>query len=560
MAGSTRLSGLERLLGSAGVEKVQRSRVLLVGAGGIGCEVVKDLALAGFAEIHIVDLDTIDLSNLNRQFLFGPEHIKQSKAKVAAEAASEFNPHVRIVPHDANIITDPLFKPSWFRGFDIAFNALDNAEARRHVNRMCVSTGVPLIDCGTAGFSGQVQVIIPGKSECYDCRSHPAPTQFPVCTIRSTPSQPIHCVLWSKSYLFSLLFGEDSVGSDIPSTEGAGEDEAELENLRKEHSELAELKKQINSPDFVESIIRKVFVVDIERLASANEEMWRGRTRPQPLNIEPASVTASEVREHDQRVWSGSEALVVLKDSAEKLAKRAPISFDKDDDDALSFVAAATVLRSHIFGIEQKSKFDIKQIAGNIIPAVASTNAVVSGMGVVEALKIASRMYEDLRSVNIWRDSSRALLGDRLAPPSSECPVSGIARTTLTAPGETTLGLVIDEVLKGKLGYDEVGLVTDKLIYDPDFEDNVERNIKELKLLDSFVTVIDDEDRRINLELYIAEGDTLAVDFVEIPLRPSIKRSRESDNEAESPKDLGEIDLTDMPSKKQKLDQPLEIL
>lgn len=69
-------------LGYGLAQKIKDAKVLMVGAGGIGCELLKNLVLTGFGQIHIVDLDTIDLSNLNRQFLFGQEHIKKSKALV----------------------------------------------------------------------------------------------------------------------------------------------------------------------------------------------------------------------------------------------------------------------------------------------------------------------------------------------------------------------------------------------------------------------------------------------------------------------------------------------
>lgn len=148
----------------------------MVGAGGIGCELLKNLVLTGFGEVHIVDLDTIDLSNLNRQFLFRHEHIKKPKAlvhcplpyrigcadqfvvQVAKDAAGKFNPNVKLVACHANI-KDPEFNIDWFQSFDIVFNALDNLDARRHVNKMCLAADVPLIESGTTGFNGQVQII-----------------------------------------------------------------------------------------------------------------------------------------------------------------------------------------------------------------------------------------------------------------------------------------------------------------------------------------------------------------------------------------------------------------
>src|SRR2546423_1576267 len=107
----------------------------------------------------------------------------------------------------------------------MVFNALDNLEARRHVNKMCLAADIPLIDGGTTGFLGHVQIIkkvvapffynmsttdtSQGLTECYDCYPKETPKSFPVCTIRSTPSQPIHCIVWAKSYLFTQLFGID---------------------------------------------------------------------------------------------------------------------------------------------------------------------------------------------------------------------------------------------------------------------------------------------------------------------------------------------------------------
>lgn len=181
-----------------------QSRVLMVGAGGIGCELLKNLVLLGFGEIHVVDLDTIDLSNLNRQFLFRHEHIKKSKALVAKETAAKFNPRVKIEAHHANI-KESHFNVEWFRGFNIVYNALDNMDARRHVNKMCLAADVPLVESGTTGFNGQVQVIKKGVTACYDCTPKDAPKSFPVCTIRSTPSQPIHCIVWGKSYLLKYV-------------------------------------------------------------------------------------------------------------------------------------------------------------------------------------------------------------------------------------------------------------------------------------------------------------------------------------------------------------------
>merc|ERR1711939_242188 len=251
---------------------VRESRVLLVGAGGIGCELLKNLVLSGFGEAHIVDLDTIDLSNLNRQFLFRHEHIKKSKALVAKEAAHKFNPNVKLEAHHANI-KDPQFNVDWFKGFTMVFNALDNLDARRHVNKMCLAADVPLIESGTAGFIGQVQPIKKDLTECYDCQPKETPKGFPVCTIRSTPSTPIHCIVWAKSYLFPALFGVDDEQDslELDKAAQAGENPDEINNLRQEALAMKALRQSLGTDGFQKRVVERVFKEDVERLLSMED-------------------------------------------------------------------------------------------------------------------------------------------------------------------------------------------------------------------------------------------------------------------------------------------------
>lgn len=142
-------------------------------------------------------MDTIDVSNLNRQFLFHKQHVGKSKAAVAAESVLQFNPNVKIKYYHDSVI-GPKFNKSFFERFSVVLNALDNLPARFHVNRMCLAAGVPLIESGTSGYKGQVELIKGGLSSCYECLTKSLPKDFPGCTIRNTPSEPIHCIVWAK--------------------------------------------------------------------------------------------------------------------------------------------------------------------------------------------------------------------------------------------------------------------------------------------------------------------------------------------------------------------------
>ncbi|KAI9254467.1 hypothetical protein BDA99DRAFT_518490 [Phascolomyces articulosus] len=196
---------------------LEACKILVIGAGGLGCEILKNLALTGFKEIHVIDMDTIDLSNLNRQFLFRPKDVGQPKATVAAEFVMQRVPGVKIVPYFGKIQDKD---DEYYSQFQIVICGLDSIEARRWINAKLVEmideedpqSLKPLIDGGTEGFKGQARVILPTINSCYECSldMFNKPTTFPICTIANTPRLPEHCIEWASVLEWPRVWGKDT--------------------------------------------------------------------------------------------------------------------------------------------------------------------------------------------------------------------------------------------------------------------------------------------------------------------------------------------------------------
>jgi molybdopterin/thiamine biosynthesis adenylyltransferase len=148
-------------------ERLQAARVLVVGAGALGNEVVKNLALIGLGTIHLIDYDCVDHSNLSRSVLFRADDAGKAKAHVAALRARELNPEIQIIPMHGDVITD--LGLGLFRDVDLVIGCLDNREARLWVNRQCWKTSTPWIDAGIQEIQGVVKVFVPPDSACYEC-------------------------------------------------------------------------------------------------------------------------------------------------------------------------------------------------------------------------------------------------------------------------------------------------------------------------------------------------------------------------------------------------------
>ncbi|TEB26615.1 NEDD8 activating enzyme [Coprinellus micaceus] len=198
-------------------------KVLVIGAGGLGCEILSNLALTGFKDIHVIDMDTIDISNLNRQFLFRQKDVGKSKALVAAEFIMNRVPGVKVTPYHGKIQDKD---EDYYMQFTLIICGLDSVEARRWINATLVNmvdpenpqSLKPLIDGGTEGFKGQARVILPTITSCYECSLDMLnkQTQFPICTIANTPRLPEHCIEWASVLEWPRVFPDKKVDNDDP--------------------------------------------------------------------------------------------------------------------------------------------------------------------------------------------------------------------------------------------------------------------------------------------------------------------------------------------------------
>uniref|UniRef100_A0A8P0TUD2 SUMO-activating enzyme subunit 2 n=1 Tax=Canis lupus familiaris TaxID=9615 RepID=A0A8P0TUD2_CANLF len=299
-----------------------------------------------------------------------------------------------------------------------------NLAARNHVNRMCLAADVPLIESGTAGYLGQVTTIKKGVTECYEC--HPKPTQrtFPGCTIRNTPSEPIHCIVWAK-YLFNQLFGEEDADQEV--SPDRADPEASWEPMEAEARARASNEdgdiKRISTKEWAKStgydpvkLFTKLFKDDIRYLLTM-DKLWRKRKPPVPLDWAEVQSQGEETNASDQQnepqlglkdqqvldvksyACLFSKSIETLRVHLAEKGDGAELIWDKDDPSAMDFVTSAANLRMHIFSMNMKSRFDIKSMAGNIIPAIATTNAVIAGLIVLEGLKILSGKIDQCRTI-----------------------------------------------------------------------------------------------------------------------------------------------------------------
>ena len=208
-----RYAGNISCLGRALQEKLLAQKVFLVGAGALGCEFLKAFALMGVScgegggGLRVTDDDTIEKSNLSRQFLFRTGDVGKAKSTVAVAAARSMNPAFNAEGMVARVSpeTEDTFNYNFWDGLDLVVNALDNVNARLYVDSKCVYHNKPLLESGTLGTKCNTQVVSPSQTENYGASRDPPEKQIAMCTLHSFPHNAEHCLAWGRSEFEGLL-------------------------------------------------------------------------------------------------------------------------------------------------------------------------------------------------------------------------------------------------------------------------------------------------------------------------------------------------------------------
>jgi len=488
------------IFGSAIQQAISNMKLFLVGAGALGCEFLKSFAMIGAScgggKVLVTDMDRIEISNLNRQFLFRQTDVGSSKSQVAARAAKAMNADLKVDAMEVRVgpDTEETFDDAFWDSLDCVVNALDNIQARMYVDSRCVWFSKPLLESGTLGTKANVQVVLPKMTQSYGDSQDPPEESIPLCTVKHFPNAIEHTIEWARE-AFEQLFVEtpregnsfledpESYLRKLPTT-GSGTSQVQrlrslqhmLDKRTMAFDAYAEYAVMEFQEKFHDSIVQLLHTFPLDHVTSEGTKFWSGPKRPPaPIkfdandalhvdfllaaaNLYAASLGVPENRDRtavakmaaavkvpdfrpremkikvDDKDTSGEACIdddaLARKLTAEMSEKvkslkvtpdLRPAEFEKDDDSNfhIQFIAAAANLRARNYKIQEVDFLKVKMTAGKIIPAIATTTAMVTGLVSAELLKIATlrnRKVEDFKNAFVTLALPLWVLSEPLPP------------------------------------------------------------------------------------------------------------------------------------------------
>eukprot|EP00461_Guttulinopsis_vulgaris_P000151 UN00151 len=452
--------------------------------------------------ITVTDMDSIEKSNLNRQFLFRSSDVGKLKSVAAGDAAKVMNPALNITAQSLKVAedTETTYNDAFWQSLNGVYTALDNVDARLYVDSRCVYFGLPLVDSGTLGTAGNTQVVVPYVTESYASTRDPPEAGIPICTLKNFPHKIEHTIQWARD-VFEGDFKQapDEVNNWVKYPNYAQQLKQEqntmIPRLQVIKQRLVEDKpssfeqcllwaRKRFDQEFNHKIKQLLHQLPIDAITTEGTPFWSGTKRPpralefdmnDPLHYdfvynaamlfafnynitgfsdaerirevlsgyqeqpwvpttEKIATSDAEAKELAEKVMcdADSEAEAVIKQipTAQSLAGMtlSPVEFEKDDDTNhhIAFITACSNLRARNYQIKEESAHMTKFIAGKIIPAIATTTALVTGLVCLEMYKLL-----DQKPIDAYRSSFVSLATNVFA--SSEPQPAPKSTTRITA-------------------------------------------------------------------------------------------------------------------------------
>ena len=551
-------------------EKLNDMNIFMVGAGALGCEFLKNFGLMGIAckkgLITLTDNDNISLSNLNRQFLFHKNDVGENSSKsfVAKREAIKMNKDINIKDYQLllNESSRDIFNDEFFENQDLLIGAVDNIIARKLIDNKSTFYKKIFIDSGTRGTFANSDIYYPDKTVCFNDTRIIENNEIASCTLKNFPTKIEHCIKFAKN-VFLEVFQQS-----IENIKLMLEDETQFKNILNEISDPLELflsieiyKKIINITNnrssisiakFATFIFVFYFDYNIKLLLKELKESFINPPTPLEINIdeentklffesihyiccdifnlnknyncdiikkeivkEKENIIKEEKIPEPQELINSFDNNILEKirknenNIREKINSINAIKFEKDNDDNyhINFIMSFSNLRAKNYYIEPSNFLNTKEIAGNIIPAIASTTAAVTGI-------VCLQIYTLLQTndINSFKNISFNLAVSEfdLFTPEEKRYITDIQKTERSCgikaiPGKFTIW--------DKLDINGPNLSAKKII--KYFKDNYNVNIENINFGDTtiFSTILDeDEDLEKSIETLMRENTKFVID------------------------------------------------
>jgi ubiquitin-activating enzyme E1 len=452
--------------------KLFNSKWFVVGAGAIGCEHLKNLAFMNVAnsklgngKIIITDPDSIEKSNLNRQFLFRKQHIGKLKSDIASKTIKSMKPEINIKSSSQKVGSDNLeFTIQIMEsGITGVLNALDNIQARRFMDDMCFKYNLPLFESGTSGTKGNTQPIIPFITETYSNSADPEQEKsYPLCTIKSFPNQIVHTIHWAMDQFEFFNRVPITINNWIKNSNCINKNDINDIYLLTTKYPIynqgligcVRWALDMFVENYYHSIIKLLTTYPPNHEITPGIKFWSaGKRCPKPIKfdinnsnhfeyIKTTTILLAHMIKNkesfsDKQLYKIIYSLdinyeiindEIINDNNIEIKTTNNIKqllvqpFDKDNNYHISWVTTASNMRAENYGIPIVGWYETKGIAGRIIPAISTTTSAVSGLILIEMMKylLGVNTVENYRSTFINLADPLIVYAEPIKAPSIE--------------------------------------------------------------------------------------------------------------------------------------------